>query len=296
MSPSQREDNRAWSRLAEACAFLVPLAQRESGLWAFPTNYPDGRQAYAAPGTKEEKDRLSGPFGFESITITWNALEAINGLFSHKPAHVFEVALADIANCRAGDAFGSRSTSYQGVHINLSTRHTALAVLSFLFFESGSSQKREFKYLERTVRWILRQQNKKTFGWGFDKTTRETEEPMSMASCLAALSCFITVFDEGHFLKKSLRNQIEKAVRQGFHRLMGIKKSRLWTPRYKETHIVDNAFVFDMLEMAVERGSFELLVPGAEKRIGSAQERYIKFALHDGWPEKAGGCGKCRRF
>src|SRR4051812_33685234 len=89
-----------WLRIAEACSVLIPLAQRDTGLWGFPANYPDGRQAYASPGTKEEEDRLSGSFGYESITITWTALEALAGLFSRRPVGTFERALADIAQSR----------------------------------------------------------------------------------------------------------------------------------------------------------------------------------------------------
>jgi hypothetical protein len=281
---------QSWSRIATACGFLIPLAQRDTGLWAFPTNYPDARRAYAAPGTKEEKDRLSRPFGFESITITWNALEAIDGLFSHRPVDIFEFALADIASCRIGDAFGSRSSSYQGIHVNPSTRHTALAVLSFLSFGRGSWRKQEFNSLQRTVRWVLSKQKRTTGGWTFDQETSKDEEPMSMASCIAALSCFVSAFVDGRFLTKELHNKIDRAVKRGFDRLMEMSSpTTLWNPRYEETHIVDNAFVFDMLNVAVDRGSIGSMIQNAAKRMRDAQQRYIEFALADGWPEKPGG-------
>jgi TIR domain len=289
MSPKDSA-KQSWSRIATACGFLIPLAQRDTGLWAFPTNYPDGRQAYAAPGTKEEKDRLSGPFGFESITITWNALEAIDRLFSHRPVDIFEFALADIADCRKGDAFGSRSSSYQGSHVNPSTRHTALAVLSFLSFGRGSGRKQEFNSLERTVRWVLSTQKRKTGGWAFDQETRKDEEPMSMASCIAALSCFVNAFVDGRFLTEALRNKIDRAVKRGFDRLIEMSSpTTLWNPRYEETHVVDNAFVFDMLNVAVDRGSIGSMIPNVAKRMRDVQQCYIEFALTDGWPEKPGG-------
>jgi nucleoside phosphorylase len=273
-----------WARIAYACAFVIGIIQRGTGLWAYPTHEADRTRVYSASGTAEALDRLNAEFGFESLTVTWNALEAESKLFSQLPRADVERALSEIERCRTHHgAFGSRSTSYQGPRTIPSTRHTALAVLAVLSFSRPGAL--NWSSLELTTQWLLEQQTPKhAGGWAFDESTADKEEPMSTASCVAALSCLLDFQLNGSSFSDQLKNDVIAAIRNGFNHLMARKAGTLWTPRYPETHVSDNAFILDMLDVAIQRGKLRAITPDVSDHMSELRRRFLSWSFGEGWP------------
>jgi TIR domain len=276
-----------WAEIAFDCALIIGIGQRRNGLWAYPTNDEERGKVYAAPNGLEERERLRGEFGFGSITATWNAFEALSGLFPQFPRSGIRKALAELNTCRGRlGYFGSKTVSYQGDRIIESTRHTALAVLSNLFFSSPHNI--DWRSMGETVDWLLQQQIAKLAGgWPFDHSTSDAAEPMSTASCIAALCCYSTFPEAKSSAARS--KKVRKAIQNGFAQLISAKKSNLWAPRYSDTYINDNVFVLDMLHQAITRGTLSEVVPGADILLSDISRGICSVGLKNGWPASWGG-------
>jgi len=270
-----------WAEIASASAFAVAALQRENGLWAFPANDDDRGLVYAAAKTSEETDRLGADFGFESLTVTWNALEALTSLSAYISPRLLARTIAEVRHCHAPDGgFGSRFVSYQGVRINPATRHTSLALMIQLTF--GSPAERQRTTLKATVEWLLKQQRPELRGgWPFDEQTRDTVEPMSTASCIAALAIYLNLT---HGMPAVERRAIEGAIKRGFTRLMRDRTIRFWAPRYDSSHFRDNVFIFDMLDYALAKGNLARLVPKARTAFRALCEELLSHGQASGWP------------
>jgi hypothetical protein len=281
---SLRRTNADWGEVARAAAYVVALGQRTTGFWPLPTNQADLDLLYADKGSEEEQARLREVFGFESFTMTWEALDCINVLFAKFPESSLRAALTRVTECRVGGAYGIRSDSAMrsGPRIHAAARHTAIAILILLFHSRGLLSEQRTAFLRDSILWLLADKgNRKP---AYLRERPDDDLPMTIAACVAALSCAIQRLND--IEASDLLARCRKAVCQAHDDLYStFSEERLWQMRYPQMHIVDNCFVVNLLSRAQLTGVLGSVVPTANARLMAAKRGLLNAACRDGWPE-----------
>ncbi len=172
-----------WRSIAEGCIAVISITQRTSGFWAYPTIKNEVDQYYKGSNVLAFSDEEYG-----SYTVTWNALLAIEELFTKSPAgQIRNVGQAFAKNSAIegarGRPLGGRTAA---VAVDASPRHTAFALLTQCRFFPGISPR---EWLP-SVTWLLQQQQLNTGGWSY-RATDTGDQAFSTAACIAALAVFV---------------------------------------------------------------------------------------------------------
>lgn len=209
----------AWSEILLEAFYVILLSRRADGMWAFPLQ--NDEPIFAVSGSKEYAIRMGEGFGFASITVTHNALTAINQLSSGNESTFYRQATSSILQLRdAQGGFGSMSQRLGGgTSINAQSRHTAMAINVLVDFPSHLP----VQELQKSVLWLLDEMTTKG-GWTHERSRKENQIGHMSTSCsIAALAKAGRSIGDGQ-----TKFRLESAVEKSIHEL-SVSQNTIWT-------------------------------------------------------------------
>jgi hypothetical protein len=280
-----------WTSINRASLAVTALSQRNSGLWVLPTSPKELSLTFASPSSAEheirsgEKLDAAESFGSESITVTWLALIALRGTLGRPPSFLVQSALTRLQKICKNGAFGSVLPGIKdGLRINESARHTAMALLTRLDFSDESDPDARIRLLAPTADWLIRTRSKN--GWPYEVKNPDIDEPQTTAACLCALSCFLAEIERSCSAARSdeFGSKIRPALLAGFDGLLGLRRGDFWEGIYPDTEVADNAFIFGLLSVGAKKGRLGHYVPSLTAELSDLRTRLAHRALTNGWP------------
>lgn len=288
MRPPTRTDlPLGWPQIRDESFQVVLLTQRADGFWALPATRAEMANTYAPLLTREHAHRSHDDFGHPSITMSVNALLALEACAGTLPDGVAAAALEAIETHRGPQgAYGTPVPRLDQVEINAVPRHTAMAAVAHLLFSPAGRPEALAKHLEPTVEWLL-ESRLRNGGWPYDRSVaRAGLGFMSTASAICALALYL----ELPTVSKGLASSLRSAADKGLQALAAAAQRGLWegdgSPPLAQ--ISDSAFALRVLLIASWRGRLLECGPAATAALDRLVEDFLGHRIASGWPQREG--------
>jgi hypothetical protein len=274
-----------WEEVRDASFQVVLLTQRKDDFWSLPTATVELKDTWAPVGTREHAQR-SVSFGHPSITVSVNALTALEACTGTLPMWVIPRALEAIETYRGPQgAYGTPIPRLGRLEINAVPRHTAMAAVAHLLFSTAAHSSALASHLEPTVRWLLGSK-RKAGGWPYDLSGLSELGFMSTASAVCAMALYLKLPG----VRASLADRLKAAVNRGFDALVASAQRGLWhgdgSP--PASQLRDSALALRLLLFARNLGCLEECCSGAGQVIDQLLREFSSHAILGGWPDRAG--------
>jgi hypothetical protein len=247
-----------WQSIRDNAYQIVLLSQRGDDLWSYPARAEE--DIHAPVGSKEREIRTLSEFGHSSITVSYNALTALE---LAAPGEVLGLAAAAdraLREYRDDGAYGSPTKGKgEARSVNVLPRHTAAAALLLLSFKPNRSADELRRHLRPTIDWLV-QHKRPGGGWSYDHKKTGTEAGFMTTACaVAAIGAFLELEPDA-----ALMSEASGVAEPALSSLTAQMKNGAWTGDGGSINSasVDSAFALVML---MNQGALALLGSGRDR-------------------------------
>jgi hypothetical protein len=279
-------DEATWIQIRDVSFQVVLLTQRADQFWALPTISDEVKKTHAPAGSLDATIRNQEPFGFPSITVTFNALEALAAASGSKPTWVAPAALHAIETFRGKHGgYGTPVPRKDGTGHNVVPRHTAMAVVSNLNF-SNDVPSTLIAHARPSIEWLLKNQLR-LGGWPYDYSN---PEPMLGFLSTASAICALCHFLDCEPTQSALTRGARRAIPKSYDALVGTRHSGVWDGdgSTSDSQIDNAAFGLRLLKLADRRGRLSSLVPEHSPSLNQIIGDFSRTMIDGGWPDRVG--------